>query len=231
MFEDLKRRVFEANQMLPKNSLVTLTWGNASEIDRENGIIGIKPSGVNYIEMTEEDIVLVDLNGRIVEGELKPSSDLPTHLELYKEFEKCGGVVHTHSRWATVFAQSKLSIGCFGTTHSDYFHGTIPCTRDLSHSEIEGCYEKETGKVIVESFKKAGISPEEIPGVLVASHGPFVWGSNAVAAATNAVVLEEIAFMNYHNQILTPQIGIVSNELLDKHYYRKHGSNAYYGQY
>lgn len=229
MLEKLKREVYEANMTLPKYKLVTFTWGNASGIDRESGIVAIKPSGVEYDELKPDDIVLVKLDtGEIVEGNLNPSSDTPTHLELYRQFKNIAGVVHTHSRWATVFAQSKLDIPPFGTTHGDYFYGAIPCTRLMTAEEIAGEYELETGKVIVQTFKNK--NPDDIPAVLVASHGPFTWGTSPANAAHNSVVLEELAFMAWHNLSLDSSISPMQQELLDKHYLRKHGANAYYGQ-
>lgn len=228
MLEELKELVCRANLMLPEYKLVTFTWGNISGIDREKGLMVIKPSGVPYEEMEPEDMVVVDMEGKTVEGKWKPSSDTPTHLELYKAFPNCGGVIHTHSRWATSFAQAGRPIPAMGTTQGDYFYGDIPCTREMSSEEIQGHYEQETGKVIVETF--AGLDPAAIPGVLVHSHGPFAWGKDPVEAVHNAVVMEEVAFMSWHSMILNPQAGNMSRELLDKHYLRKHGSNAYYGQ-
>jgi L-ribulose-5-phosphate 4-epimerase len=229
MLEDLKREVYEANILLPKYGLVTFTWGNVSAVDRESGIMIIKPSGVPYESMTAEDMVAVDIaTGKKVEGKWNPSSDAPTHVELYRAFKEVGGIVHTHSRWATSFAQAGVGILPLGTTHADYFYGEIPCTRAMTAEEIGGEYEKETGTVIIEAFE--GKNPLEIPAVLVKSHGPFTWGKTAAEAVHNAVVLEEAAFMNYHAMTLNPQIGAMQKELLDKHYLRKHGANAYYGQ-
>ena len=228
MLEKLKEEVLKANLLLPKHNLVTFTWGNVSAIDREKGLIVIKPSGVEYDEMKASDMVVVDLDGNVVEGNLRPSSDTPTHIELYKAFREIGGVVHTHSRWATSFAQAGLEIRPMGTTHADYFYGPIPCTRSLTDEEIKGQYEKNTGTVIIETFK--GIDPTAVPGVLVRNHGPFAWGKDAANAVHNAVVVEEVAFMNYHAMTLRPEAPCVSQTLLDKHYYRKHGKNAYYGQ-
>ena len=228
MLEQLKKQVLEANLLLPKYGLVTFTWGNVSGIDRENGLVVIKPSGVPYEGMTEEDIVVVDLDGKRVEGKWKPSSDTPTHVELYKAFPALGGIVHTHSRWATTFAQAGLDIPAMGTTHGDYFYGDIPCTRKMTPQEIAGEYEKETGRVIIETF--AGKSPADIPGVTVHSHGPFAWGRDAMDAVHNAVVMEEVAFMDWHAMMINPAAGRMQQELLDKHYLRKHGKNAYYGQ-
>ena len=228
MLEKLKEEVLKANLLLPKHNLVTFTWGNVSAIDREKGLIVIKPSGVEYDEMKASDMVVVDLDGNVVEGNLRPSSDTPTHIELYKAFKEIGGVVHTHSRWATSFAQAGLEIRPMGTTHADYFYGPIPCTRSLTDEESKGHYEKNTGTVIIETFK--GINPTAVPGVLVRNHGPFAWGKDAANAVHNAVVMEEVAFMNYHAMTLRPEAPCVSQTLLDKHYYRKHGKNAYYGQ-
>lgn len=228
MLETLKKTVLEANLALPRYGLVTFTWGNVSAIDRASGLVVIKPSGVSYDGMTVEDMVVIDLDGNVVEGKWKPSSDTPTHLVLYKAFPDCGGIVHTHSRWATSFAQAGVGIQPLGTTHGDYFYGEIPCTRCMTEGEIAGEYEKETGNVIVETF--AGKDPAAIPAVLVHSHGPFAWGKNAAEAVHNAVVLEEVAFMNLHAMQLKPNAPRMQQELLDKHYLRKHGRNAYYGQ-
>lgn len=228
MLEQLKKQVLEANLLLPKYGLVTFTWGNVSGIDRESGLVVIKPSGVPYEGMTEEDMVVVDLDGKRVEGKWKPSSDTPTHVELYKAFPALGGIVHTHSRWATTFAQAGLDIPAMGTTHGDYFYGDIPCTRKMTPQEIAGEYEKKTGRVIIETF--AGKSPADIPGVTVHSHGPFAWGRDAMDAVHNAVVMEEVAFMDWHAMMINPAAGRMQQELLDKHYLRKHGKNAYYGQ-
>lgn len=228
MLEQLKKQVLEANLLLPKYGLVTFTWGNVSGIDRESGLVVIKPSGVPYEGMTEEDMVVVNLDGKRVEGKWKPSSDTPTHVELYKAFPALGGIVHTHSRWATTFAQAGLDIPAMGTTHGDYFYGDIPCTRKMTPQEIAGEYEKETGRVIIETF--AGKSPADIPGVTVHSHGPFAWGKDAMDAVHNAVVMEEVAFMDWHTMMINPAAGRMQQELLDKHYLRKHGKNAYYGQ-
>ena len=228
MLEELKRQVCEANLLLPKYDLVTFTWGNVSAIDRSSGLVVIKPSGVPYDGMSAEDMVVVDLDGKIVEGKWKPSSDTATHLVLYRAFPQCGGIVHTHSRWATSFAQAGVGIAPLGTTQGDYFYGEIPCTRLMTPEEIDGEYEKETGNVIVETFQK--MDPAAIPAVLVHSHGPFTWGKDAAEAVHNAVVLEEIAFMNFHALQLNPAQTRMQQELLDKHYLRKHGANAYYGQ-
>lgn len=226
MLEKLKEKVCEANLMLPAHGLVTFTWGNVSEIDRESGLVVIKPSGVAYDKIQPSDMVVVDLQGNVVEGDLKPSSDMPTHIVLYRNFPGIGGIVHTHSRWATSFAQAKMPLPAMGTTHGDYFYGEIPCTRLMTPEEIGGDYELETGNVIVETVKDA----DNVPAVLVASHGPFTWGKDAAEAVHNAVVLEEIAFMNFHAKVMNPQLGSMQQELLDKHYLRKHGAGAYYGQ-
>lgn len=228
MLETLKKQVLEANLLLPKYGLVTFTWGNVSGIDRSQGLVVIKPSGVPYEGMTAEDMVVLDLEGNVVEGKWKPSSDTPTHLELYKAFPDCGGIVHTHSRWATSFAQAGRGIPAMGTTHGDYFYGEIPCTRPMTEEEIKGEYEKETGKVIIEAFE--GKDAAAVPGVVVYSHGPFAWGKDPMDAVHNAVVMEEVAFMDLHAMMLNPEIGPMQQALLDKHYLRKHGKNAYYGQ-
>ncbi|QCX33554.1 L-ribulose-5-phosphate 4-epimerase [Caloramator sp. E03] len=228
MLEHIKERVLKANLELPKRNLVIYTWGNVSEIDREKGLIVIKPSGVDYENMTAEDMVVVDLEGNVVEGKLRPSSDTPTHIELYKAFPEIGGIVHTHSHWATIWAQTGMSIPAMGTTHADYFYGEIPCTRPLKDEEILGSYEKETGKVIVETLK--GKNPMHTPGVIVNDHGPFCWGKDAKEAVHNAVILEEIASMAYHTKILNPADSGAKNTLIIKHFMRKHGENAYYGQ-
>ncbi|MDF2544205.1 MAG: L-ribulose-5-phosphate 4-epimerase [Herbinix sp.] len=231
MLEKLKQEVYEANMLLPKHNLITFTWGNVSGFDKEQGLIVIKPSGVEYEAMTVEDMVVVDLLGNKVEGNLNPSSDTATHIELYKAFPSIHGVVHTHSRWATIFAQKNYSIPAFGTTHADYFYGDIPCTRKLKSSEIKGDYEKETGNVIVEKFLKDKINPLEVPAVLVSNHGPFTWGSSPKNAVHNAVVLEEIAFLAWHCLALPDNDQVpLQKELLEKHFTRKHGKNAYYGQ-
>lgn len=230
MLEQLKKEVCEANLLLPEYGLVTFTWGNVSAIDRESGLVVIKPSGVSYKTMTPEDMVVVDLDGKVVEGKWRPSSDTPTHVELYKAFPALGGVVHTHSRWATTFAQAGLDVMAMGTTQGDYFYGDIPCTRPMTAEEIGGEYEKETGTVIIETFKQRGIDAAAVPAVLVFSHGPFAWGTDAMDAVHNAVVLEEVAFMDWHAKMINPAIGRMQQELLDKHYLRKHGANAYYGQ-
>ena len=229
MLSALKESVLNANLELVKRNLVTYTWGNVSGIDRERGLVVIKPSGVEYENMTADDMVVVDLiTGETIEGKWRPSSDTPTHLALYRAFPAIGGVVHTHSRFATSWAQAGKSIPAYGTTHADYFYGEIPCTRKMTAEEIEGEYELETGNVIVETFKK--LSSIDIPAVLVHSHGPFTWGTDPGNAVHNAVVLEELAFMALCTRAISPNIGEMQNELLDKHYLRKHGKNAYYGQ-
>ena len=228
MLEKLKKQVYKANMELPKYGLVTFTWGNASGIDREKGWIVIKPSGVDYDKLTPDDMVIVDLEGNKVEGNYNPSSDTATHIELYKAFPQIGGVVHTHSSWATSWAQSGRSIPCYGTTHADYMYGEIPCVRVLSKEEIEGAYEKNTGLLIVEQFKDKNIMA--MPAVLCKNHGPFTWGKDAQEAVHNSVVLEEVAKMAARAEMINPKIQPAPNELQDKHYNRKHGANAYYGQ-
>ncbi|ENB9204573.1 L-ribulose-5-phosphate 4-epimerase [Serratia nevei] len=231
MLTQLKQQVLEANLDLPRHKLVTFTWGNVSAVDRERGLVVIKPSGVEYEHMSAEDMVVVDLaSGRTVEGAKKPSSDTATHLALYREFADIGGIVHTHSRHATIWAQAGLDIPAWGTTHADYFYGAIPCTRLMTQDEIEHDYELETGNVIIETFRRRDINPNAIPAVLVNAHGPFAWGKDAHNAVHNAVVLEEIAYMGIFSRQLTPGIHSMQRELLDKHYLRKHGQNAYYGQ-
>ena len=230
MLEQLKEQVWKANLLLSHYKLVTFTWGNVSGIDRASGLLVIKPSGVEYDGMQAEDMVVVDLAGKVVEGKWKPSSDTATHIELYKAFPECGGIVHTHSRWATTFAQAGLDIPAMGTTQGDYFYGAIPCTRPMTDEEIHGAYEKETGMVIIETFRSRNIDPAMVPGVVVFSHGPFAWGKDALEAVHNAVVMEEVAFMDWHAMTINPDLGPMQQTLLDKHYLRKHGKNAYYGQ-
>lgn len=230
MLSDLKHVVLNANLDLPKYGLVTFTWGNVSAIDRKKSLVIIKPSGVSYGDMTADDMVVVDLNGNVVEGKLNPSSDTPTHLALYNAFSDIGGVVHTHSRNATSWAQAGRDIPAYGTTHADYFYGSIPCTRKMTRDEIEGEYELNTGLVIVETFKKKGLKAIEVPGVIVNSHGPFSWGKDADDAVHNAVVMEEVAVMAFQAEQINPDLKSMQQELLDKHFLRKHGKNAYYGQ-
>ncbi len=230
MLNELKRQVLAANLSLPEYGLVTFTWGNVSAIDRERGLVVIKPSGIAYEAMTLADLVVVDLEGKVREGHRKPSSDTATHLALYRAFADIGGVVHTHSRNATIWAQAGQPIPALGTTHADYFYGDIPCTRPMSEAEIAGDYEGETGKVIIETFNQAGRDPQQVPGVLVYSHGPFAWGKDAADAVHNAVVLEEVAIMAMATRQLAPAIAPMQPELLDKHFLRKHGKHAYYGQ-
>ncbi len=229
MLNDLKKQVFEANLDLVKHGLVIFTWGNVSAIDRSQGIIAIKPSGISYETMKWEDMVLVDIEGKVVDSAFNPSSDTPTHLVIYSHFMQVGGVVHTHSEWATAWAQTGLAIPALGTTHADYFYGDIPCTRPLSKSEVIGNYEKATGKVIVDTFRDNNIDPLAVPAVLVAGHGPFAWGTDADNAVHNAVVLEQVAKMAHHTLTLN-QESHIDQFLLDKHYKRKHGPDAYYGQ-
>ncbi len=229
MLEALKQQIYEANMELPRRGLVTYTWGNVSGIDREKGLFVIKPSGVDYEKMRPEDMVVMDLEGNQVEGSLRPSSDTPTHLELYKAFPEIGGIVHTHSTYATAWAQAGRGIPCYGTTHADYFYGEIPCARNLTAEEIEEGYEKNTGLVIAETFK--GRNPRYVPGVLCKNHGPFTWGKDGAEAVHNAVVLEEIARMNLLTEMLNPGGDNTTPQCMqDKHFLRKHGPNAYYGQ-
>lgn len=227
MLEELKKQVWEENLKLCSYGLITLTWGNVSAIDRESGLVVIKPSGVRYDVMQPEDMVVVDLEGNRVEGKWNPSSDTPTHLVLYKAFADIGAVVHTHSRWATIFSQAGMAVPALGTTHADAFYGDVPCTRKMTPAEIAGDYEAETGNVIVETFQ--GKDPMEVPAVLVNSHGPFTWGKNATKAVENSVILEEVAMMAWHTVHMNPGVSF-QQELADKHYFRKHGANAYYGQ-
>ncbi len=230
MLEQLKKEVYEANMELPKRGLVTYTWGNVSGIDRESGLFVIKPSGVEYEKLSPEDMVVVDLEGKVVEGKYRPSSDTATHIELYKKYPEIGGVVHTHSAWATSWAQAAREIPCYGTTHADYFYGTIPCARNLTKEEIDDGYEKNTGTVIIETFENAGINPMYTPGVLCANHGPFTWGKDAHEAVHNSVVLEEVAKMAARAEEINPKLKTAPQEMQDKHFFRKHGANAYYGQ-
>ncbi|RKI43158.1 L-ribulose-5-phosphate 4-epimerase [bacterium D16-51] len=230
MLEKLKKEVYEANMELPEYGLVTFTWGNVSAIDREEGLFVIKPSGVDYDKLTPEDMVVMDLDGNKVEGRCHPSSDTPTHLELYKAFPEIGGIVHTHSSYATSWAQAGRSIPCYGTTHADYIYGEVPCLRCLTKEEIDEAYEKNTGLLIVNEFKRMNKKPIEVPAVLCKNHGPFAWGKNAKDAVHNAVVLEEVAKMAFRCEVINGDIKPAPQELQDKHYYRKHGKNAYYGQ-
>lgn len=230
MLEELKQRVYEANMLLPQYGLVTFTWGNVSELDAESGIFAIKPSGVDYNMLTPEDMVLMDLNGKKVEGKYNPSSDTPTHLELYRAFPEIGGIVHTHSSYATSWAQAGRSIPCYGTTHADYIYGEVPCLRCLTKEEIDEAYEKNTGLLIVGAYKQMNKDVMAVPAVLCKNHGPFTWGKDGHEAVHNAVVLEEVAKMAYMAETINPRIQPAPQELQDKHYYRKHGENAYYGQ-
>ena len=227
MLEVLKEKVFQANLDLVKHGLVIFTWGNASAIDRESGLVVIKPSGVSYDDMKADDMVVVDLDGKVVEGKYKPSSDTATHLVFYKAFPNIGGVVHTHSTYATAWAQAGFDIPNIGTTHSDYFSDGIPCTRDMTQAEVEGAYELETGNVVVERF--SGLNPDHIPGVLVKNHGPFSWGKNADDAVHNAVVMEQVAKMAHIAYSVNPNL-TMNPHLIKKHFFRKHGPGAYYGQ-
>ncbi len=227
MLEALKSEVCQANLDLVKHGLVIFTWGNVSAIDRESGLVVIKPSGVAYDVMKPEQMVVVDLDGKVVEGKLKPSSDMPTHIEIYKAFPEIGGIAHTHSTYGTAWAQAGIDLPIVGTTHADYFSDTIPCTRDMTQAEIEGEYEKETGKVIIERFKN--LNPIHIPGILVKNHAPFTWGKDAKDAVHNSVVLEQVAKMAYISKMLNPEMAM-NKHLVTKHFERKHGDNAYYGQ-
>lgn len=234
MLEELKQRVFEANLKLVEYQLVVLTWGNVSAIDREKGLVVIKPSGVPYSTMTADDMVVMDLDGNKVEGRLNPSSDTPTHLELYRQFPSLGGIVHTHSSWACSWAQAGRDVPAYGTTHADFANGDVPCTRGLTAEEVYGEYELNTGKVIVEELARRGVSPDACPAVLVHRHGPFTWGKDEEKAVENALILEEVCKMAYRTESVAAlssgsDIGI-EDYLLDKHYQRKHGKNAYYGQ-
>lgn len=230
MLEALKQEVYEANMALPRYGLVTFTWGNVSGIDRASGLFVIKPSGVPYEELKPQDMVVVDMQGEKVEGKYRPSSDTPTHLELYRAFPKVGGIVHTHSSWATSWAQAGRSIPCYGTTHADYIYGEVPCVRNLTKEEIEEAYEKNTGLLIVEEFRARGLDEEAVPAVLCKNHGPFTWGKDAAEALHNAVVLEEVAKMAARTEWLNPKVKPAPRELQEKHYSRKHGEGAYYGQ-
>ena len=230
MLEQLKKEVYEANMELPRRGLITYTWGNVSGRDAETGYFVIKPSGVDYDKLTPDDMVVVDLNGKVIEGKYRPSSDTPTHIELYKKYPEIGGIVHTHSPEATSWAQAGRSIPLYGTTHADYFYGPIPCARSLTKEEIEGEYEKNTGLVIIETFEENGINPVYTPGVLCCNHGPFTWGKDAAEAVHNAVVLEEVAKMATKTELINPRVITAPDTIRDKHFFRKHGANAYYGQ-
>jgi L-ribulose-5-phosphate 4-epimerase len=230
MLEELKKKVYEANMLLPKYGLVTFTWGNVSGIDRESGLFAIKPSGVPYEDLSPEDMVIVDLNGKVVEGKYRPSSDTATHVELYKAFGNIGGVVHTHSSYATSWAQAGRDIPVYGTTHADYYYGDIPCLRCLNADEVEEAYEENTGHLIVDEFKRLDRDPDAVPGCLCKNHGPFCWGKDPVHAVESAVVLEEVAKMAYRTETINPKVERAPQYLQDKHYFRKHGANAYYGQ-
>lgn len=228
--EEIRQRVCEANKSLPVHGLVKFTWGNVSEIDREAGIIVIKPSGVDYDKLTPENMVVTDLDGNVIEGDLNPSSDLPTHVELYKAWPEVGAVVHTHSTEAVAWAQAGRDIPFYGTTHADYFYGTIPCARSLTEGEVNSAYEIETGKVIVEEFAKREIEPLAVPGIVVRNHGPFTWGKDPAHAVYHSVVLEEVSKMNRYTEQINPKVDPAPKYIMDKHYLRKHGPNAYYGQ-
>lgn len=229
--KNIIKRVFLANLELPKRGLVTYTWGNVSGIDRKKGRVVIKPSGVEYESMKMEDMVVTDMEGTVIQGDLRPSSDLATHLALYRAFPGCGGIVHTHSRMSTAWAQARRDLPLLGTTHGDYFYGPVPCTREMTEAEIKGNYERETGNVIIETFTSRGIEPATVPAVLVANHGPFCWGTSPEEAVHNAVVLEEIAYMACFTDLLSGGTPLpMPQRLLDKHYLRKHGENSYYGQ-
>lgn len=230
MLEELKQKVYEANMDLPRYGLVTFTWGNVSAIDRESGLFVIKPSGVDYDKLKPEDMVVMNLNGEKVEGRYNPSSDTATHLELYKAFPEIGGVVHTHSTYATSWAQAGRAIPCYGTTHADYIYGEVPCARCLTKEEIDEAYEENTGHLIVNTFKESGRDVMAVPAILCQCHGPFAWGTDAKNAVHNAVVLEKVAEMAYRTELINPKVSQAPQELQDKHYYRKHGANAYYGQ-
>lgn len=230
MLEELKKQVYEANMELPRRGLVTYTWGNVSGIDRAAGLFVIKPSGVDYDVLTPDDMVVIDLEGNRVEGKYKPSSDTATHLELYKAYPEIGGVVHTHSPWATSWAQTGRGIPCYGTTHADYMYGEIPCARNLTAEEIEEAYEKNTGLVIIETLKEKNINPMHVPAILCSNHGPFTWGKDAADAVHNSVVLEEVAKMAAWTEMIRPGAPAAPQCMQDKHFLRKHGPNAYYGQ-
>ena len=230
MLDKLKEEVFQANVDLPKHGLVKYTWGNVSAIDRDSGLFVIKPSGVTYEKMTAQDMVVVDLDGRVVEGELNPSSDTLTHAVLYKHYPQIGGIAHTHSTWATIWAQAGLDVQAMGTTHADTFYGPVPCARFLTEKEVNDGYEVETGKVIIETFEERGLDVLAVPGILLQGHGPFTWGKDAKTAVMNSVVLDEVSKMNFFTQKLNGLAEELPQRILDKHYLRKHGQNAYYGQ-
>ena len=230
MLDKLKEEVFQANLDLPKHGLVKYTWGNVSAVDRDSGLFVIKPSGVTYEKMTAQDMVVVDLDGRVVEGELNPSSDTLTHAVLYKHYPEIGGIAHTHSTWATIWAQAGLDVQAMGTTHADTFYGSVPCARFLTEKEVSDGYEVETGKVIIETFEKRGLDVLAVPGILLQGHGPFTWGKDAKSAVMNSVVLDEVSKMNFFTQKLNGLAEELPQRILDKHYLRKHGQNAYYGQ-
>ena len=230
MLENLKKAVFDANMELPRRGLVTYTWGNVSGIDRETGLVIIKPSGGDYEHLTPDDLVVLSLDGKVVEGKLNPSSDTKTHLELYKAFPQLGGIVHTHSPYAVGWAQAGEDIPCYGTTHADYFYGPVPCARHLTQEELDEDYEKNTGKVIIEEIRKRNIDPVAVPAIICHSHGPFAWGKNAAQAVYHAVVLEEVAKMAAYTRIVKPDAAAAPQHVVNKHYMRKHGPNAYYGQ-
>ena len=230
MLEALKQAVYEANMALPKHGLVTFTWGNVSGLDRESGLLVIKPSGVDYESLTPEMMVCVDLNGKRVAGDLNPSSDTDTHIELYRKYPEIGGIVHTHSVYAVAWAQAGHDIPCYGTTHADYFYGSVPCTRSLTPEEVENGYEHNTGRVICETFESRGLNPVHVPGVICRNHGPFTWGRDAAEAVYHAVVLEEVAKMAVYTLQIAPQTEPAPQYISDKHFMRKHGPNAYYGQ-
>ena len=229
-FKQLKEITFEGNKKLGESGLVLLTWGNVSAFDAEKGVFAIKPSGVDYDTMTADDMVVLDLEGKVVEGTLRPSSDTKTHLELYKAYPQLGSVIHTHSKWATVWSQQMMDLPCMGTTHADFFYGTVPCTRAITQAELDEDYEMNTGKIIIETITERGIDPLEVPAILTGGHAPFVWGQNVNKALENSIVLERVAEMAWMNHLLNAQVPPLPQHILNKHYTRKHGKNAYYGQ-
>ena len=229
-FKQLKEITFEGNKKLGESGLVLLTWGNVSAFDAEKGVFAIKPSGVDYDTMTADDMVVLDLEGKVVEGTLRPSSDTKTHLELYKAYPQLGSVIHTHSKWATVWCQQMMDLPCMGTTHADFFYGTVPCTRAITQAELDEDYEMNTGKIIIETITERGIDPLEVPAILTGGHAPFVWGQNVNKALENSIVLERVAEMAWMNHLLNAQVPPLPQHILNKHYTRKHGKNAYYGQ-